>query len=214
MAASRRIRVYLADDHPLFLEGIARAVRLRPSLELVGHARNGGEALEDLRRLMPDIAVLDVRMSGLAGTEVLSAARREGLETRAVFLSAYLEDDLVYETLAAGAVGYLSKEMDRDAILDAVEAAARGEVVLSPEVQTGVVREIQRREAVRRPQLSATEVDILSRAAQGSTTPEIAAGLHLSAAAVKAQLRTIYQKLGVSDRTSAVVAGLRRGLLE
>jgi two-component system, NarL family, nitrate/nitrite response regulator NarL len=209
-----RIRVYLADDHPLFLEGIVRAVRERPCLELVGSATNGGEALEELRRLAPDVAVLDVRMGGLDGREVLAAARRDGLKTRVLFLSAYLEDDLVYGTLAAGAAGYLSKEMDRDAILDAVAAVARGEVVLSPEVQTGMVREIQRRETVTRPRLSSRELEVLALAADGSSTPEIAGRLHLSAATVKTHLQSVYDKLGVTDRTSAAVVALRRGLLD
>src|SRR5688572_16358347 len=131
MSPPRRIRVYLADDHPLFLEGIVRAVRERPELELVGSATNGEDALAGLRRLEPDVAVLDVRMGGLGGKEILHAVTREGLATRVLLLSAYLADDLVYAALAAGAAGYLSKEMDRDGILDAVAAAARGEVVLS-----------------------------------------------------------------------------------
>src|ERR687887_2155284 len=155
MRPSRRIRVLLADDHPLFLEGIVRAVRERPCLELVGSATDGQEALAGLRGLRPDVAVLDVRMGAVGGGEILAAAAREGLRTRVLFLSAYLEDDLVYGALAAGAAGYLSKEMDRDAILDAVVAAARGEVVLSPEVQTGVAREIQRRGGLHPPRPAA-----------------------------------------------------------
>ena len=214
MPPPRRIRVYLADDHPLFLEGIVRAVRERPDLELVGSATNGQEAVAGLRRLTPDVAVLDVRMGGLSGNEILAAALREGVQTRVLFLSAYLEDDLVYGALAAGAAGYLSKEMDRDAILDAVVAAARGEVVLAPEVQTGVAREIQRREVLDRPRLTARELEILALAAQGSSTPEIAGRLHLSAATVKTHLQNVYEKLGVTDRTSAVAVALRRGLLD
>jgi two-component system nitrate/nitrite response regulator NarL len=214
MPPPRRIRVFLADDHPLFLEGIVRAVRERPCLDLVGSATDGEEALAGLRRLAPDVAVLDVRMGAVGGREILAAATRDGLGTRVLFLSAYLEDDLVYGALAAGAAGYLSKEMDRDAILDAVVAAARGEVVLSSEVQTAVAREIQRRETLRRPHLTAREREILALAAQGSSTPQIAGTLHLSAATVKTHLQNVYDKLGVTDRTSAVVVALRQGLLD
>lgn len=210
----RRIRVYLADDHPLFLEGIAQAVRARPELELVGSATNGEDALAGLRRLEPDVAVLDVRMGGLGGKEILCAVSREGLATRVLLLSAYLADDLVYAALAAGAAGYLSKEMDRDEILDAVAAATRGDVVLSPEVQTGVVREIRRRELLARPRLTSRELEILALAAQGRSNPQIAGGLHLSAATVKTHLQNVYDKLGVTDRTSAVAVALRQGLLE
>jgi two-component system nitrate/nitrite response regulator NarL len=214
MALARRVRVYLADDHPIFLEGIVRAVRERPEFELVGFAKNGEEALAALRRLEPDVAVLDVRMGGLSGKEILAAARREGLGTRIVLLSAYLGDDVVYGAIAAGAAGYLSKELDRNGILDAVVAVTRGEVVLSPEVQTGVAREIQRRELLARPRLTPRELEILALAAQGRSTPQIAGGLHLSAATVKTHLQNVYDKLGVTDRTSAVAVALRRGLLE
>lgn len=210
---SGRIRVYLADDHPLFLEGVARAVRERPALELVGSGTNGRDALDDLRRLVPDVAVLDVRMAGLGGAEILAAATREGLATRILLLSAYVDDDLVYESLAAGAAGYLSKEVDRDAILDGVTSAASGAVVLSPDVQAGVVREIRRRESLARPSLTPRELEILALAAEGHATPEIAVRLHLSAATVKTHLQKAYDKLGVTDRTSAVVVALRRGLL-
>jgi two-component system, NarL family, nitrate/nitrite response regulator NarL len=214
MASARRVRVFLADDHPIFLEGIVRAVRERPELELVGSATNGEEALAGLRRLKPDVAVLDMRMGGLSGKEVLAAARREGLDTRILLLSAYLGDDLVYGAIAAGATGFLSKEMDRDGILDAVSAAWRGEVVLSPDVQTGVAREIQRREKLAQPRLSPRELEILALAAQGRSTPQIAGRLHLSAATVKTHLQNAYDKLGVTDRTAAVAVAMRRGLLE
>jgi two-component system nitrate/nitrite response regulator NarL len=212
---SRRIRILLADDHPLFLEGLARAVHERGDpLELMATARTGAEVLDALRHLRPEIAVLDVRMGDLGGAEIVSAVRREQLATRILLLSAYLEDDLVYETLADGASGYLSKEVDRDAILDAVVAVARGEVALSPGIQTALVREIRRRESLARHALSARELEILSLAARGSSTAEIATRLRLSTATVKAHLQRVYEKLGVADRTSAVVAALRRGLLD
>jgi two-component system nitrate/nitrite response regulator NarL len=209
-----RIRVYLADDHPLFLRSIAGAVEERPSLELVGQASDGRRALEEIRRLLPDVAIVDVRMGAMTGPEIAAAASSEGLATRILILSAYLDDDLVYDTLAAGAVGYLSKELDREEIMDAVATVAGGEAIVSPAAQTSLVRELQRRGPLVRPRLSSRELDILSLAARGKTTPEIAADLHLSAATVKTHLQKIYDRLGVSDRTSAVVVALRRGLLD
>ncbi len=214
MEPRQRIRVYLADDHPLFLSSIAGAVGERPTLELVGQARDGRRALEDIRRLLPDVAIVDMRMGGLTGREIVAAATSEALPTRILVLSAYLEDDVVYETLAAGAAGYLSKEMDREEFMDAVATAARGEVVVAPAVQTGLARELRRRDSLARPRLSARELEILTLAAEGKATPEIAAALHLSAATVKTHLQKIYDRLGVSDRTSAVVVAMRRGLLD
>jgi two-component system nitrate/nitrite response regulator NarL len=214
MESRPRIRVLLADDHPLFLRSIAGAVQERPSLELVGQVTDGSHALEQIRALVPDVAVVDVRMTGMTGTAVVAAATAEGLRTRILILSAYGEDELVYETLAAGAAGYVSKELDRDEILDAVATVAAGEAIVSRALQTGLVRELQRRGALARPKLSQRELEILSFVAQGMSTPEIAAELHLSSATVKTHLQKIYERLGVSDRTSAVVAALRRGLLD
>jgi len=214
MESRPRIRVLLADDHPLFLRSVAGAVQERPSLELVGQVTDGRRALEEIRALVPDVAVVDVRMPGMSGTEVAAAATAEGLATRILILSAYAEDELVYETLAAGAAGYLSKELDRDEILDAVVTVAGGEAVVSPALQTGLVRELQRRGALVRPQLSDRELEILSCVARGMSTPVIAAELDLSSATVKAHLQKIYDRLGVNDRTSAVVTALRRGLLD
>jgi two-component system, NarL family, nitrate/nitrite response regulator NarL len=208
------IRVFLADDHPLFLRSIAGAVRERPSLELVGQASDGRRALDGIRELVPEVAVVDVRMSGMTGPEIVTVAAGEGLPTRFLILSAYVEDDLVYETLAGGAAGYVSKELDRGAILDAVEVVADGRAAISPAVQTGLVRELQRRGMLVRPQLSARELEILSLVAQGKSTPEIAGELHLSSATIKSHLQKVYDRLGVSDRTSAVVVAIRRGLLD
>jgi two-component system nitrate/nitrite response regulator NarL len=214
MESRARIRVLLADDHPLFLRSVAGAVQERPSMELVSQVTDGRRALEEIRALVPDVAVVDVRMSGMTGTDVVAAATAEGLKTRILILSAYVEDELVYETLAAGAAGYVSKELDRDEILDAVVTVAGGEAIVAPAVQTGLVRELQRRGALVRPQLSDRELEILSFVAQGMSTPEIAAELDLSSATIKTHLQKVYDRLGVSDRTSAVVAALRRGLLD
>src|SRR5436190_623960 len=101
---SERTRVFVADDHPLYREGVVRAIRERPDLELVGEASDGRDTLEQLKELLPDVAVLDVKMPGLDGTDVLNAISRDGLSTRVVFLSAYLDSAVVYRAVAAGAV--------------------------------------------------------------------------------------------------------------
>jgi two-component system, NarL family, nitrate/nitrite response regulator NarL len=209
-----RIRVYLADDHPMFLRGIVQEVKLRPELELVGQATDGRQALADLQSLQPDVAVIDMRIPGLSGLDVLAAARRDALETRIVFLSAHLNSDLVYRAIASGASGYLSKEADRDEILDAVAAVSRGQVVLAPEIQAGLAGEIRRREVVERPILTPREKEVLVLTADGLTAPEIAKRLQLGVATVRSHLQNLYEKLGVSDRAAAVAAAMRAGLLE
>jgi len=146
--------------------------------------------------------------------EVLNAIKREELGTRVVFLSAYVESDLVYKAIAMGAGAYLSKEADRAAIFDAVAAVARGEAFLSPEIQTGLTAQIRMREASARPVLTPRERQILRLTADGRSAPDIAGELHLSPATVKTHLQSLYEKLGVSDRAAAVAAAMRRGLLE
>ena len=209
-----RVRVFVADDHPMYREGLVRAIRERPELELVGEAADGRDALPAIRTLQPDVAVLDVRMPGLTGTEVLNAITREHLSTRVIFLSAHVDSDLVYRAVAMGAAAYLSKEADRSTIFDAVAAVARGQTVLSPEIQSGLAAQIQLREAVGRPVLSPREQEVLRMIAEGGSAPEIARHLHLSPSTVKTHLQSLYEKLGVSDRAAAVAAAMRAGLLE
>jgi two-component system nitrate/nitrite response regulator NarL len=198
----------------LFLRGIVQEVKERPDLELVGQATNGRQALADLKSLQPDVAVIDMRIPGLSGLELVAAAKRDAIKTRIVVLSAHVESDLVYRAIAAGAAGYLSKGADRDAILDAVAAVARGEVVLAPEVHAGLAGEIRRREVVERPILTPREKEVLVLTADGLTAPEIADRLQLGVATVRSHLQNLYEKLGVSDRAAAVAAAMRAGLLE
>lgn len=214
MHCTPRIRVYLADDHPLFLRGIVQEVKERPDLELVGQATGGRQALADLQSLQPDVAVIDMRIPGLSGLEVLAACKRDAIKTRIVVLSAHVESDLVYRAIASGAAGYLSKEADRETILDAVAAVSRGEVVLAPEVHAGLAGEIRRREVVERPVLTAREKEVLVLTADGLSAPDIAERLQLGAATVRSHLQNLYEKLGVSDRAAAVAAAMRAGLLE
>lgn len=214
MPSRSRIRVYLADDHPMFLRGIVQEVKLRPELELVGQATDGRQALADLQEVQPDVALIDMRIPGLSGLEVLAAAKRDALKTRIVFLSAHLNSDLVYRSIASGASGYLSKEADRDEILDAVAAVSRGQVVIAPEGQTGLAGEIRRREVVERPILTPREKEVLVLTADGLTAPEIAKRLQLGVATVRSHLQNLYEKLGVSDRAAAVAQAMRAGLLE
>ena len=209
-----RVRVFAADDHPLFREAVVRAIRERPEFELVGEAADGTAALAAIRELAPDVAVLDVKMPGLDGLQVLNAVRRDALPTRVVLLSAFLDGAIAFEAVAAGAAAYLSKEAERGRIADTIAAVARGETVLGPEVQAGLAAEIQLRGAKDRPGLSEREREILGHIAAGRSAPQIAELLFLSTATVKSHLQSLYEKLGVSDRAAAVAEAMRRGLLE
>jgi len=215
MGGNRTTSVLIADDHPLFREAIARVIAERSDLELVAEAADGRAALEKIRELQPDVAVIDVRMPKLDGSDVLVALREEGLPTNVVFLSAFLDAKTVYDAVAAGANAYLSKEAETDEIVTAILAAARGETILGPEVQTGLAEQIRfREENESRPRLSDREHEVLRLIADGLSAPEIGERIHLSTATVKTHLQHLYEKLGVSERAAAVAEGMRRGLVE
>ena len=214
MSPGERVRVVVADDHPLFREAVVRAVKERPDFELVGEAPDGRAALDLIREVAPDIAVLDVKMPELDGLQVLNAVTRDGLRTRVLLLTAFVDGSTAFEAVAGGAHGYLSKESDRRRITEAIAAVHRGETVLAPEIQSGLADEIRVRGARERPALSDREQEILGHLAAGRSVPQIAGELYLSPATVKSHLQGLYEKLGVSERAAAVAEGMRRGLIE
>lgn len=207
--------VLVADDHPIYREGIVRAIGERADLELVGEAADGREALEQIERLIPQVAVLDIRMPGLDGTQVLSAMRRNGVDTEVLFISAFMEPELAYKTVAAGARGYLSKESSRQEVCEAIVTIARGGTALAAEAQAGIAQQIQERErSGGLPQLTDREAEVLRLVAEGLSAPDIGKQIHLSTTTVKSHLHSLYEKLGVSDRAAAVAEAMRRGMLE
>jgi two-component system, NarL family, nitrate/nitrite response regulator NarL len=209
-----RVSVYLGEDHPIYLEGLVRALRQRPEFDVVGSSGDGRQALEEIRSLSPDVAILDENMPGLRGNEVLQAISRDGLATRVVILSASVDSQVVFRAVANGVSAYLTKDSDRATICDAVAAVARGQTVLAPQVQAGLAGEVRLREHETRPALSAREHEVLEQTALGLSAPEIGRTLHISTATVKTHLRNIYEKLGVSGGAAAVAEAMRRGLLE
>jgi two-component system, NarL family, nitrate/nitrite response regulator NarL len=210
-----RVSVVVADDHPLFREAIERAVRERPELELVGSAADGREALEQIRRVGPRVAVLDLRLPRLDGLQILNALTRDGIPTRVIFLSATGDPEVVFRAVEGGAAGYFSKEADRNAILDAITAVARGRTVIDPALHDGVFDQVRiRGTGTDRPLLTTREREVLVLMAQGLSGPEIAERLIVALPTVKTHQSRLYEKLGVSERAAAVAEAMRRGLLE
>jgi two-component system nitrate/nitrite response regulator NarL len=210
-----RVSVVVADDHPLFREGIERAVRERPELELLGAAEDGREALALIRELAPRVAVLDLRLPGLDGLQILNALTRDELPTRVLILSASSDPEVVYRAVQGGAAGYFRKEADREAILDAIAAVARGGTTIDPELQAAVFDQIRLRgTGEERPILTAREREVLGLMADGLSGPQIAERLIVALPTVKTHQARLYEKLGVSERAAAVAEAMRRGLLE
>jgi two-component system, NarL family, nitrate/nitrite response regulator NarL len=207
------VRVVVADDHPLYREALAHAVRSRPELELVAELETGREALAEIGRLAPDVAVLDVKMPDVSGTDVLSSLARTGCRTRVMLVSGYMESNLAYEAIAAGAAAFFSKTSGASEICDAILAVSRGQVVLPPDVQGGIAHEIQLRAAAERPAITDREREILAFTSRGESAKDVGARLGVSPGTVKSHLRHVYEKLGVSDRAAAVAEAMRRGIL-
>lgn len=212
--SGRRLTILIADDHPVYRQGLERAITERPDLDLVGSTADGRQALERIHELEPDVAVVDVRMPGLDGLKIVSAVQRDGLRTRVMLLTGYEDSGAAYKALAEGAAGYVSKASDHTELCDSIAAAGRGETVIAPQFAAGIATEIQLRETSERPALTARESEVLRLLAEGRTSARIGEELHLSEATVKTHLHNLYEKLGVSDRAAAVATAMRWGLLE
>ena len=214
MTGPARVTVFLLDDHPVYREGLVNAVKRRPELELVGEAADGRTALAEIARLQPEVALVDVQVPDLDGLAVVKALKRDAVPTRAIFLSAYFDQRIVYDALSAGAAGFLSKDALGDEICEAILRVARGETVLGNDVQGAVAEAIRAREPASGPVLSDREREVLKLTADGRSAPQIAEELFLSPTTVKTHLQHAYEKLGVSDRAAAVREAMRRGLIE
>lgn len=208
------VRVLLADDHPVFRDGLARLLRTRPELTVVAEAGDGYAALDAIRELRPDVVVLDLALPGVGGLDVLDVLQREHLPTRVLVLSALEDGATVYRAIELGARGYLPKVAAGEQICEAIVMIARGRAVLPDVIQDGLATQIRmRRDLEDRPPLTPRELDILRLAADGRSNAEIGNELHVSAATVKTHLHHVFEKLEVSDRAAAVAQAMRRGLL-
>lgn len=209
-----RVTVVIADDHPVYRRGLARAIADRPDLQLVGEEADGRGALQTIEETAADVAVLDISMPDLDGIQVLKALRRDDRLTAVLLLSGSPHVEGAYGAIAAGATGYLLKTAEHETICDAIRTCARGGTVFSPELHDALAGEIRSREQQPRPLLSPRELEVLRLTAGGSGAAAIADHLHLSVATVRTHIQNGYQKLGVSDRAAAVAAAMRLGLIE
>ncbi len=211
---NQRVRVVVADDHPLFREGLVRALTSSGQIEVIGEAENGSAALELIQKEKPDVALLDYQMPGMDGAQVAAAVVRDELPTRVLLVSAHADSTLVYHALQQGAAGYLPKESSRSEIINAVLDCAAGRDVVDPKLASGLAAEIRRRAEPSGPTLSAREREVLKLIADGGSIPMIAKQLFLAPSTVKTHVQRLYEKLGVGDRAAAVAEAMRRGLLE
>lgn len=212
--SGQKVRVVVGDDHPMFRDGVVRALTASGFIEVVGEADDGVAALELIRAHSPAVALLDYRMPGMDGSEVAAAVTRDGLATRVLLISAHDESAIVYKALQDGAAGFLSKESTRSELVDAVLGCARGRDVIAPALAASLAGEIRRRNEPGVPTLSAREAEVLAMIARGMSIPAMAKELYLAPSTVKTHVQRLYEKLGVGYRAAAVAEAMRRKLLD
>lgn len=206
----KRIRVLIADDHPIVRAGLQGMLVSQPDFELVGEATTGIEAVALAGQLLPDVVLMDLRMAGMDGVAATAQIRAQHPKMPVLVLTTYESNADILRAIEAGATGYLLKDIPRDELFAAIRTVAQGKAVLSPAVMTHLLR--QRQMPVEEA-LSARELEVLTHVAKGASNKEIARSLHLSEATVKTHLLHLFEKLGVTDRTAAVTVALGRGLL-
>lgn len=210
-----RVRVVLAEDHPVYREGLGHALRGWPEIELVGEAQAGPDALEQIRAQTPDVALLDLKLPQLDGLRVLDAVKRAELPTEVLFISGYDDSETVFRAFSQGARGFLPKHATAQEICEAILTVASGGAVIPPHHASGLAAEIhKRRERDEQPLLTERELEILRRSSEGLSVREVAESMHLAVATVKTHLQHAYEKLEVNDRTAAVAKAMRRGWLD
>lgn len=207
---SGAIRILIADDHPVVLDGIRAVLDTQPDLMVIGTAASGVEAVQLAAELRPDVTLMDLQMPHLDGPSAIAQIRRGDPQAKVLVLTTYDTEGDITRAIEAGATGYLLKDAQREELFDAIRLASRGETALSPAVAG---RLIARMRTPRTETLSGREVEVLTAVAAGQTNKDIARGLHLSEATVKTHLLHIFTKLDVDDRTAAVTAAVERGII-
>jgi DNA-binding NarL/FixJ family response regulator len=202
-----RIRVLVADDHPVVRTGLAAIIIQEPDLEFVGEAENGRQAVAMFGEHRPDVALMDLRMPEMDGIEAIRTITRVFPTARILALTTYEGDADIQRALEAGASGYLLKDMLLTEVLTAIRAVHAGQRVIPPAVAARLAEYTPRNELTER------ELDVLRRVAQGLSNKEVAAAIGRTDETVKIHLKNIFAKLGVADRTEAVTQALTRGLI-
>jgi two-component system nitrate/nitrite response regulator NarL len=207
-----KVSVFVADDHPLYRQAVVAVLDEHPGMEVVGVGADAREAMAAIAELRPDVALLDMKMPG-SGIAVVRWIREARLGTHVVFLSGYTGAREVYAAVSAGARGYVTKDAPGPTIHEAILTVARGATWFSPTAEASLVSAVRDRGDAARVYLTDRERQILQLVSEGRSNAEVGGALHLSPETIKSHLRTIFEKLGATDRTSAVAQALRQSLI-
>ncbi len=211
MSENQRIRVVLADDHPVVLQGLTSLLEDRDDMEVVAAVRNGREAVNAVVDVHPEVAVLDIRMPGGDGLEATRRIVQNSPETKVIVLSGADEASSALEAFKAGAIGFLPKASMGKFLIDSIRMAAKGQAIMTLDTVTEVVKSVERDSEP--SALTEREGEMIRRIADGQTNEQIAKALGVSVSTAKAYLTELFQKIGASDRASAVAICFRRGWL-
>lgn len=206
-ASLRRIRLLVVDDHMVMRMGIVMAVSRQPDMVVVADVESGEQALVAYREHQPDVVTLDLRMGDLSGLDTIRALRTEFPSAKVVVFSNYARSEEVYQTLKAGAAGFVVKNMKASKLLEAIRAVDRGERFIPADLAPKARDRLP-------SQLSEREVEVLRLVGQGHSNKEIAHALGVTEGTIKVHVTNLFEKLGVTARTEALVVAVRRGIID
>ena len=201
------IRVLVVEDHNVVRQGLVALLKVADGLEVVGEAADGVEAIAQFRKHQPDITLIDLRLPKLGGVDAISLIRKETPHARFIVLTTYDGDEDIYRALKAGAKAYLLKGMTSDELMTAIRSVHAGKSHIPPAIAERLAERMGAEE------LTPRESDVLKQIVNGRSNKEIAAELEISEATVKTHINSLLAKLGVTDRTQAATAAIRRGIV-
>lgn len=211
-AEARALKLLLVDDHAIVREGLRALLDDREEFVIVGEAGNGDEACEAVRRLQPDIVLMDLKMPGMAASDAIRVIRATTPSVKVIALTSYAEDGQVREIMAAGAAGYILKDVTKSDFVTALRTVACGQTWLHPLAQRSLVEQLRNRQADPLALLTQRERSVLELIARGMSNRQIGDELHLTEGTVKGYVSTILAKLKLEDRTQAALFAVQRGL--
>lgn len=205
---TKPIRVLIAEDHSLVRRGLAAIINMEEDVTVVGEAGDGEEAIEQWRRLRPDVVLMDLRMPRLEGVEAIKRIRAEDPKAGIIVLTTFDHDEDIYAGLRAGAKAYLLKDVQPEELFGCIRAVHAGEAYLQPKVAAKLVQRVQEQ------QLTEREEQILKLLAEGKSNRAIGQVLHITESTVKSHLKSLFVKLDATSRAEAIALAARRGLVK
>ncbi len=210
-----RIRIMIADGHPMFRDGVRALLNSLPDTEVVGEAESGQAAVDLAAQLQPDVILMDIKMAGLNGIEATRRIASTSPHVGILMLTMFDDNESVFAAMRAGARGYLLKGAHQDAILRGIQAVANGEIIFAPEIARMVMDYFATPKPIVPqlfPELTEREVEVLTLVAQGYSNAQIAERLFLSSKTVRNHVSDIYHKLQVADRAQAIIYAIQHGV--